>query len=229
MDTKRERERSVNRKRNVSLLRNNPQLDRKSFPDCFESLVIEAMYQITSQVSRSITRSPLCRKIILPVNGEVFLRLISTSNSDGPKCGGGDHERHIPPSDPREMGRPDVVIGPGIGKAPPGPKTVEEFKDVASQKNWISYGYDYVDKRTDRWWNSYSLLTMISIFMCTFGFIAMYYPDYRLETWATREAYLEMARRKQLGMKPYISKDYANPDNIVLPTEEELEGFQIIL
>lgn len=192
------------------------------------------MNQLAKAFPKSLFRSHIIySKVIGPVNGQVFLRLINTSNKDGPKSSGGHddehHERHLPASDPREMRRPDIIVGHGIGKAPPGPKTVEDFKNWKANKNWISAGYDFVDQRSDRYWNNMSYFCMVCIWFMGLGWLFMYYPDFKLEAWASREAYLEMARRKKLGMKPYVSKDYVDPDRITLPTEEELEGYEIIV
>ncbi|VDP11027.1 unnamed protein product [Soboliphyme baturini] len=51
-----------------------------------------------------------------------------------------------------------------------------------------------------------------------------------LREWAFREAYMEMERREKLGL-PYISKDLIDPEKVklVLPTDEELGDFEIIV
>ncbi|MCP9266025.1 hypothetical protein DINM_021479 [Dirofilaria immitis] len=46
--------------------------------------------------------------------------------------------------------------------------------------------------------------------------------------WAYREAHLEMARREKAGLS-YISRDLVRPDKIVLPSDEELQNFEIVI
>lgn len=60
------------------------------------------------------------------------------------------------------------------------------------------------------------------------GFIMMYFPDHRLRDWTQREAYIELARREALGL-PAIDPNLVPPENVHLPTEEELGDFEIII
>lgn len=46
--------------------------------------------------------------------------------------------------------------------------------------------------------------------------------------WFQREAYIELARREALGL-PLIDPNLVPPENINLPTEEELGEFDIIV
>ena len=49
-----------------------------------------------------------------------------------------------------------------------------------------------------------------------------------MRDWATREAYLDMHRREQEGL-PLIDPYLIPPDQIVLPTEEELGDTEIVI
>lgn len=60
------------------------------------------------------------------------------------------------------------------------------------------------------------------------GFIWGYAPDPLLRDWAQREAFLELRRREAAGLDP-ISRDYADPANVVLPSDEELGNMEIII
>lgn len=150
-------------------------------------------------------------------------RFISSSNKGGPKKGSA-----IPPHDPIHGGTADIYINEGIIKRPPGPKTVEEFADPKSQKNWISYGFDDVNMSEDRWLAHVCFFIMIT---CLFGgtiFVGYYYPDIKLDNWATREAYIELHRRKKLGL-PTIDRNYVDPAKVVLPSEEEIGDHEVII
>lgn len=149
-------------------------------------------------------------------------RLISTGSKDGPKKAG------LPPADPRFGGDADIFINPDVQKRPPGPKTVEDFADVAGQKNWISYGFDSVYMKEDRWLMHVSFFSVVTMVFCGVGYIMYNYPDKKLDAWASREAYLEIHRRKKLGL-PTIDRNYVDPRNVVLPTEEEIGDLEIIL
>ena len=46
--------------------------------------------------------------------------------------------------------------------------------------------------------------------------------------WCYREAYLVLREREAQGL-PVISKDFIDPAKIELPSEEELEGEEIII
>lgn len=48
--------------------------------------------------------------------------------------------------------------------------------------------------------------------------------------WALREAHFEIIRRENAGL-PHISKDFLDPQRVldVLPSEEELRDFEIII
>lgn len=152
-------------------------------------------------------------------------RFVSTSNKGGPKKSGG-HD--IPPQNPVYGGDADVFVSPNQGLRPKGSKTVEEFADPSSQKNWISYGFDYVDKSEDRFRTHAAMFTVITMIFGGVAFIFYYYPDIKMDAWASREAYLQMYRRKKLGL-PLIDKNYVEPSRVPLPTEEEIGDQEIII
>lgn len=60
------------------------------------------------------------------------------------------------------------------------------------------------------------------------GFYLSYMPDLNLRDWATREAFLELRRREAAGL-PLIDPNLVPPENIVLPTDEELGDTDIII
>lgn len=132
----------------------------------------------------------------------------------------------LPPSDPKQGG--DAFLYPGYKPRPPGPKTVEDFANPEGEnKNWVSYGFDYFDRANDRLMTHFHFFTMCTILGVVLVFLSFYYPDTcHLQNWAIREAYLELERREKLGL-PLVDKNYIDPANMVLPSEEELKGIEI--
>jgi NADH dehydrogenase (ubiquinone) 1 beta subcomplex subunit 11 len=51
---------------------------------------------------------------------------------------------------------------------------------------------------------------------------------YRLRDWSQREAYLLVREREAMGL-PLIDPNYTDESTIVLPSEEELGDFEIII
>merc|ERR1712154_84443 len=97
-----------------------------------------------------------------------------------------------------------------------------------TEDNWISYGFSYVDKTYDRFSYHLSFFLFLTFGTIGVGFVLAYQPDHRLVSWANREAYLELARREQLGL-PLVDPDYVPRDKIVLPPDEVLDEFEIVI
>lgn len=108
------------------------------------------------------------------------------------------------------------------------PKTVEDFRDLSKQKNWVSYGFDTEDKEYDNNVMHATAFITISLCLVVAGFIWGYAPDPLLRDWAQREAFLELRRREAAGLDP-ISRDYIDPAKIELPSDEELGDMEIII
>ncbi|EAT40260.1 AAEL008002-PA [Aedes aegypti] len=99
---------------------------------------------------------------------------------------------------------------------------------ASSTKNWVSYGFDYKSEKEDRDSMHSSFLFTVT-FCLVFGtFYWAYLPDPQLQDWSQREAYLELRRREAAGLEP-ISKDFIDPAQIVLPSDEELGDTEIII
>lgn len=177
--------------------------------------------RLTVSAARCLIRSPHKRSV-----GELLWRGIKTA--DGAKKG--EHtvdSNTILPSDPHtSTGQGDVFHGPGVGKSPPAPKTMEDFRDP--EDHWISYGFDLVDKHNDRLYANVMCFMVFTGIFVGWGSVVYYWPDLKLDNWCHREAYFEIERRSKLG-RPLISKDYVPADRIVLPTDEELGDTEIII
>ncbi|KAI2811200.1 hypothetical protein RDWZM_002037 [Blomia tropicalis] len=138
------------------------------------------------------------------------LRLINTTDKNK------DHHQSIDVFDPEFLGK----------KKPSGPKTAQEFADVNSQKNWISYGFDETDPIEDKHLYNFAFFTLYTLGCVTFLYFLYYFPDFILEDWSLREAFLELDRREALGL-PLIDPNLVDPSKIQLPTDEELGGYRV--
>lgn len=195
------------------------------------SLILRSL--IPSAPSRRLIRSQMGQGIAISI-----LRTLKTTSvkESGPKDETHEefakrsrvHEDEINPSDPHGTGKGDVYVGKGIKKTVTSPKTPEDFMNPDLEAQWISFGFDKVSKAQDRF-DAHFIFAVVVLGMCYFVAVYFwYFPDWRLDNWAQREAYLEMARRKKLG-GPYISRDYVPADRIKLPTDEELGDAEIII
>lgn len=95
-------------------------------------------------------------------------------------------------------------------------------------KNWVSYGFDFRDEATDRSAMKSSYFFSITLCLVWGTFIWSYLPDPQMRNWSQREAHLTLRAREQAGQEP-IGRDYLDADKVVLPSEEELEGVEIII
>ncbi|PNF24875.1 hypothetical protein B7P43_G10143 [Cryptotermes secundus] len=115
-----------------------------------------------------------------------------------------------------------------VGLAEPTSKSETTESTAVSKKNWVSYGFDFKNEEDDR--NAMHSAFFFSITLCIVfgGFVFTYYPDVMLRDWSQREAYLELRRREALGLPP-IDRNLIDPSKIVLPSDEELRGTEIII
>jgi len=101
-------------------------------------------------------------------------------------------------------------------------------ESAPKKKFWISQGYSHKSEDEDIQIRNLVMFMTVTVGMVLFSFIVMYSPDSRFKEWAIREGYIELARREALGL-PLVDPDLIPLDRIVLPTEEELEDFEIIV
>uniref|UniRef100_A0A182FDE3 NADH dehydrogenase [ubiquinone] 1 beta subcomplex subunit 11, mitochondrial n=2 Tax=Anopheles albimanus TaxID=7167 RepID=A0A182FDE3_ANOAL len=99
---------------------------------------------------------------------------------------------------------------------------------AATNKNWVSYGFDRHDEAEDRSATHASFFFAVTLCLVLGGAYWSYLPDPQLQDWSQREAYLELRRREAAGLDP-ISKDFIDPAQIVLPSDEELGNTEIII
>ncbi|XP_066151597.1 NADH dehydrogenase [ubiquinone] 1 beta subcomplex subunit 11, mitochondrial [Euwallacea fornicatus] len=105
---------------------------------------------------------------------------------------------------------------------------ITKTSDKLQEKNWISYGYEYENKVDDRRAMHSVMFAGITLCMVVVGFVWSYAPDYNLRDWAVREAFLELRRREAAGL-PLVDPNFIPPENILLPSDEELGDTEIII
>jgi len=97
-------------------------------------------------------------------------------------------------------------------------------------ENWVSYGYDLVDKENDSWMHHSFMFLGITLLLGGSVFILAYLPDVRAMDWHRREAFLELSRREQLGL-PLVDRNLVDPEKVMaqLPSDEDLGDADIII
>ncbi|KAL4227146.1 NADH dehydrogenase 1 beta subcomplex subunit 11 ndufb11 [Mactra antiquata] len=106
----------------------------------------------------------------------------------------------------------------------------EHFGDANPDKlkNWVSYGWSRDDREEDTFHSNlmnFSLFTLI--FVCG-SYILLYSVDFKKRDWVMREAYLELDRREKAGL-PLVDPYFVPPEQVVLPSEEEIGDTEIII
>lgn len=99
---------------------------------------------------------------------------------------------------------------------------------VCNDKNWVSYGFDFRDQATDRSAMRASYFFSVTLCLVWGTFVWAYLPDPQMRDWAQRQGHLTLREREQRGEEP-ISANYVDPARITLPSEEDLEGVEIII
>jgi len=107
------------------------------------------------------------------------------------------------------------------------PAEIKEYVEKEVKENWVGFGFYTHDKYRD------TVAGHICFFTCcliiTFApWIWNYTPDYSLQNWAQREAFLLLKEREEAGIFP-ISKDFIDPEKINLPSDEELGDIDILI
>ncbi|KOC63265.1 NADH dehydrogenase [ubiquinone] 1 beta subcomplex subunit 11, mitochondrial [Habropoda laboriosa] len=96
------------------------------------------------------------------------------------------------------------------------------------KQSWISYGFNYNDKKMDRHFMHHTFFITISICLVFGSLIVGYAPDPLLKDWALREAYLQLRYREENGL-PHIDPNLIDPSKFTLPSDEELGDTEIII
>ncbi|VDD82792.1 unnamed protein product [Mesocestoides corti] len=96
-------------------------------------------------------------------------------------------------------------------------------------KDWLPYGWNDYDRIDDT--TKYKTVTFLLMVCFTFGLaFQLWYRPRGLEgDWARREAFLELERRRALGL-PLVDPNLIPPERVKLPPKEDLDpDFKIII
>ncbi|CAK9295741.1 unnamed protein product [Gordionus sp. m RMFG-2023] len=102
------------------------------------------------------------------------------------------------------------------------------FKTNYHDPNWMSFGYHETDQFIDTWRARYVFFWGVSIFLVPLVFILHYFPSPKDKDWTFREACFEIARREKYGL-PHVDMNLIPPERVILPSDEELGDFEIII
>lgn len=108
------------------------------------------------------------------------------------------------------------------------PAKPETQSSVATDKNWVSYGFEFKDQGADRSSMKASFFFSVTLCLVWGTFVWSYLPDTQMRDWAQREGYLELRRREAAGVEP-INKEYVDVSSIQLPSDEDLGNTEIII
>jgi len=120
------------------------------------------------------------------------------------------------------------TIASDLTATPKATVPVEVEEPVKKKKYWVSQGYSHESEDDDINVRNRVMFSTVTLGFVLLGFLMMYMPDYKFRDWSQREAFLELARREALGL-PLIDPNIIPPERMVLPTEEELGDFEIII
>jgi len=107
-------------------------------------------------------------------------------------------------------------------------KSQQDETKKPKKKYWISYGYSTESEEEDRWIMNTIHFWLFTVGIVGIGYLFVYWPDARMKNWYMREAFIELAKREAAGLPP-IDPNFVPPENINLPSEEELGDFEIII
>ena len=99
---------------------------------------------------------------------------------------------------------------------------------ITPTKDWQTHGFDDEDEIEDLNQYHHAMFCSFSVLLVGITMAWSYYPDYQEVDWVQREAYLQVRERELKGL-PYVDPNYVDPATINLPSDEELEGIEIII
>jgi len=95
-------------------------------------------------------------------------------------------------------------------------------------KYWQDMGFDERDREFDATAAHDTFFSAVTIFLCGSLIVLLYNPDTHQRDWAQREAYIRLAEREKLNLPP-VDKYLIDPSRIILPTDEEIGEYPIVV
>ena len=94
-------------------------------------------------------------------------------------------------------------------------------------QRWVSYGPCPHDYKWDRF-EFHQYAAAAAWMLVSMAWIMYYKRDCMRKSWSRREAHLLLQEREAAGL-PYVDRNFIDPAKLELPTDEELEGYPVII
>lgn len=91
----------------------------------------------------------------------------------------------------------------------------------------MSYGCAPASYEWDRF-EFHNYTAAAAMMLVGIGWLTYYKRDTMRKNWARREAHLVIQEREAAGV-PYIDRNFVDPAKLDLPTDEELDGAEVII
>ncbi|XP_065581015.1 NADH dehydrogenase [ubiquinone] 1 beta subcomplex subunit 11, mitochondrial-like [Artemia franciscana] len=120
----------------------------------------------------------------------------------------------------------DTIAADPVGAAQSQAQSNQEENE---NKGYYSWGFDE-EKFYDQTLGHTLFFSLFTVGLIVYPLLYMNRPDYSLENWAHREAYLELNRRESEGL-PLVDPNYIDPAKVIIPSDEDLkeQGIRIII
>ena len=92
---------------------------------------------------------------------------------------------------------------------------------------WYGYGMAPWNKKLD-FFDTHYMISLMVLTLVLPVFIFSYRHDHLKRHWRRREAMLLIIEREKAGI-PYVDRNYVDPAKLELPTDEELNGAEVII
>merc|ERR1711955_86071 len=108
-----------------------------------------------------------------------------------------------------------------------GLKEASKFVKEQESKAWYGYGMAPWNKKLD-FFDTHYMISLMVLTLVLPVFIFSYRHDHLKRHWRRREAMLLIIEREKAGI-PYVDRNYVDPAKLELPTDEELNGAEVII
>jgi NADH dehydrogenase (ubiquinone) 1 beta subcomplex subunit 11 len=115
--------------------------------------------------------------------------------------------------------------------APPKSRTQQDISAWVKNeesKNWFGYGWVPFDKKLDKIEMHLATAALTAVTIIPIVYFNYRRDGYAKKHWSRREAMLCLIEREKAGV-PYIDRNFVDPAKLELPTDEELNGAEVMI